>query len=100
MARPGEDDDEHVQQAFHVQTRMLRRNGTALLVDPGAHDDLCSDSWANEQAEAALAAGRPRPTITPLSSPITVGGVGRGSQTVDEEFHVDIGVSGKVDHFF
>ena len=92
-------DTDKDQQNFFVQTRMAHREGEALLVDPGAHGDLCSDEWVRAMEKEARARGRQPPRIRKLDHPVTVGGVGRGAEEAVEEVVVEIGVDGKTEEY-
>jgi len=65
--------------AFHIQTR-LPDGRPALIVDPGSVGNLCGDKWAKEVAIAASRSGH-RPSYERRSRPLSVSGVGHGSQT-------------------
>ena len=73
---------------------MKNRSGALLLVGPGAHGDLCSDTWVSGMTQEAISAGRQAPQIRRLSEPVFVGGVGTGAQQCTEEVIAHIGVGG------
>ena len=97
-AGPGTADDGAVH-SFLVQTKMARRPGEGLLVDPGAHDDLVGDRWVRRFAEEAQRQRQPMPQFFDLSSAISVGGVGAGKQESRTGVRLVMGVDGKTEQF-
>ena len=91
----GSREREEQDDGYFLQTRMANRSGEALLVDIGAHDDLCSDAWVRGMQESANAAGVTLPTFEPLASTITVGGVGKGADEARTSATVTIGIQGE-----
>ena len=65
--------------AFLVQTRMRNRSGSALLIDPGAFDDLAGEQWIDEHNEHCRQCGVPEAELSWLEQPLNVGGVGKGA---------------------
>ena len=86
-------------ETYYIQTRMKHRQGEALLVDPGAHGDLCSDSWVRAVEAESKKAGRRPPRYRPLDNPVTVGGVGKGACEALEEVTVEIGIGGDLEEY-
>ena len=60
--------------AFHVQTR-LANGRTPIIVDPGSVGNLCGDRWAEEVANAVVAAGL-KSAYSKRPKPLRVSGVG------------------------
>ena len=56
----------------------------SITIDPGSVGNLCGDKWANEVARAAVLNNH-KPTYEKRPRPLTVSGVGHGSQ----ECHYD-----------
>ena len=65
-----------------------------MLVDPGSPENLCGDEWSHRQQLAAQEAGRPLATYTELPRPLTVGGVGTGTQSATHAVRVQLGMPG------
>ena len=70
---------EEASDSYLVKTRMKGREGEALLIDPGSPDNLCGDEWSERMRIAAVQAGRPTTTSSPMRNPLEVGGVGIGT---------------------
>ena len=65
-------------QSYHASVR--RSNGElGLLVDPGSYGNLVGSGWVEEAREALRSAGAEVSTRT-RSTPLRVGGVGKGAQ--------------------
>ena len=94
-----EENDNVEDVAFLVQTMMRSRKGPALLVDPGAHGDRCSDGWLQEYNLAAREAGQPEARVIKLEKPVTVGGVGKKAQTATEQVIAQVGINGRTDEY-
>ena len=96
MRREGVSEKEQLD-SYLVQTTMKNKKGCALLVDPGAHDDLCSDGWRD-----AMVAEMPKEyntQVSRLEQPFNVGGVGKGTQQVVNQLAVPVGIQGEVELF-
>jgi len=63
----------------------------AALPDTGAHDNLCSDTWARTLAESCAAHGKPV-NQKPMERARTVQGVGTGTQTASYEVQLSAGI--------
>ena len=72
-----------------VKTRSATGSGVSLLVDTGSPDNLCSDDFTAELADAARRAGRPPPTYASMI-PLAVGGIGSGTQTATHKVTLPI----------
>ena len=92
-------DDVSGQQYFQTQTKMKRRKGEALLVDPGAHGDLTGSLWLERFTRMCDEAGVPRPVLQALEKPIEVGGVGAGSQVCRTIARCTLGVAGRKEEY-
>ena len=55
-----------------------------LLIDPGSYGNLCGQAWAEEAAKRAREQGYTA-EFTSRKNPLTVGGVGKGSQTCTQD---------------
>ena len=64
---------------YHIQTQ-LADGRPSILVDPGSVGNLCGDRWAEKVAKTARQAGL-RPSYERRQVPLTVSGVGNGSQS-------------------
>ena len=64
--------------AYHLNTRLADQR-TALLLDTGAWNNLAGDRWVKDATRVCMKNGR-MPTENRLSTPVTVSGVGHGSQ--------------------
>ena len=73
---------------FHASTS-LPDGRLAILVDPGAWTNLAGGKWARAMAEKALRAGH-TPSQSRMSRPISVQGVGEGTQRAVWETTVPI----------
>ena len=82
-----------------MQTQMARRRGEGLLVDPGAHDDLVGEKWADRFAEEARQAGQQQPTTFKLGQPVVVGGVGNGNNVAETGVRCRVGVDGVAEQY-
>ena len=69
--------------SYHIRTR-LADGRPSITIDPGSVGNLCGDKWAKEVARAA-AQNNQKPTYEKRQRPLTVSGVGHGSQ----ECHYD-----------
>lgn len=70
-------------QAYHATVR--RANGElGLLVDPGSYGNLVGSGWVEEARQALQGLGADVST-RPRSTPLRVGGVGRGAQTCNSD---------------
>ena len=69
--------------SYHIRTR-LADGRPSITIDPGSVGNLCGDKWAKEVARAA-AQNNHKPTYEKRPRPLTVSGVGHGSQ----ECHYD-----------
>ena len=69
--------------SYHIRTR-LADGRPSITIDPGSVGNLCGDKWAKEVARAA-AQNHHKPTYEKRPRPLTVSGVGHGSQ----ECHYD-----------
>ena len=65
-------------EVYHINTQ-LADGRPAILVDPGSVGNLCGEYWAEKVANTAKRAGL-KPTYQKRSVPLTVSGVGNGSQ--------------------
>ena len=70
---------------YLVRTRMKKRSGEALLVDPGSPNNLVGDQWSMKQAAACREHGGTPPSYSQLNTPLEVGGVGTGTQSAHRE---------------
>ena len=73
---------------YHVHAR-LKDGREALLVDPGAHDNLSGDEWFTRVQSIAGRQGL-ETRFTDLRHSMSVGGVGKGSQWCDTSGHAPI----------
>ena len=76
---------------YHVETK-LPNGEPALLLDIGSVGNLAGDQWVQEQARAAMHNGL-RPEQKRRERPLTVGGVGKGSQQCTRNCTLPIAVS-------
>ena len=76
-------------QSFHTETR-LRDGRPSILVDPGSLGNLAGDQWSNEAAAQCLAQGGPNriPSEHLRNRPLTVSGVGSGSQSATHNVRI------------
>ena len=74
--------EEHV---YHANTR-LPDGRTGLLIDTGAWANLSGDRWATQAAQVSNQAGF-QATKTKMTKPMSVQGVGNGSQQCTWENH-------------
>ena len=84
---------EEATENYLVKTRMKNREGEALLIDPGSPDNLCGDEWSERMRTAAVRAGRPNTTSSPMQNPLEVGGIGTGTQTATQKVVHRIGLA-------
>ena len=74
--------------AFHAQVR-IAEGGPALLVDPGAYDNLVGSEWVEEAVQIAVKAGHGC-AWQKLKNRLSVEGVGKDSNEATEEVTVPI----------
>ena len=79
------------------QTVLLARTSlqdgrVGAIVDIGAYGSLAGDAWVREQAQRAVQAGH-QPQQRKMKQPISVSGVGKGSQTVDWEVTLPVAIT-------
>ena len=74
---------------YHLRTRLPCRSG--LLVDPGAHDNLCGSVWADFHDNLVAAAGR-QAQYSDLSQPFAVRGVGKGGVQIGRQGVFPVGL--------
>ena len=77
---PWEHADEEGDSVYHTRARLEAENEEALLVDPGAYDNLCGGAWAERQSRLSEAADGRKTAYRPLSKILRVQGVGKSSQ--------------------
>ena len=74
--------------SYHTDTR-LRDGRPAILIDPGSVGNLGGDRWARDCSRAAVRAGR-RPVEIRRSRPLSVTGVGHGSQSCTHNCRIPV----------
>ena len=74
--------------AYHSAVR-LQDGRVGLLVDPGSYGNLVGELWLQE-ASTRL---RRDPQVLPRSSPLQVGGVGRGAQVCHSDCRLPIAIT-------
>ena len=74
---------------YHAATQVTGK--CSVIVDSGAWTNLIGEKLARELAKKAIAAGM-RPKQTKMDNPLSIQGVGNGSQTCDWEMHCPIAV--------
>ena len=78
------------EQMFHASTRLTDgRHG--LLVDPGAWNNLAGEKWIKEVARKAIEHGH-HPKQNRMKQPVTVQGVGQGTNSANWEIQMPIAV--------
>ena len=73
---------------YHVQTR-LPDGRIAIIVDPGSVGNLGGDKWCKDVAVSGARAGK-KPTYKKRPKPLSVSGVGHGSQQCNYDCHLPI----------
>ena len=81
--------DQPVDMVFHTKTR-LKGGKAALLVDPGAHGNLCGELTMTQLVAQAATFGH-KPVRRRLSKTMSVEGVGKQAQIANYEEEVVIG---------
>ena len=81
---------------YHGNT-ILQDGRQGLLVDPGAWSNLAGETWIQEMAKKALAAGH-EVAQGKLPKPMRVAGVGRGTDRAEWEVHVPIALIDEENH--
>ena len=88
-------EEEELVVSYHAKVRLSK--GESVLIDTGAIKPLAGDKWCNRAADVAKKFGRGT-SYVPLDRPLTVEGVGTGSQVCREKAIIPIamedGVSG------
>ncbi len=65
------------------------QEGLSILVDPGAYTNLCGEQWARRAASLALGGGF-TPSEKRMAKPLSVHGVGNGSNTAEWQLSLPI----------
>jgi len=76
----------------HFIVHMARREGEALLVDPGSPGNLAGDRWVQRMREECRRQAMPEPRHTDIPE-FTVGGVGKHAQVCTQKASVPVGLS-------
>ena len=82
---PAHDESAKEEVPSYLSTTVRLADGNlGLLIDPGSYGNLCGQAWAEEAAKRAREQGYTA-EFTPRKHPLTVGGVGKGSQTCTQD---------------
>ena len=84
-------DGAHPTEAFEYHAATQLTGKCSVIVDSGAWTNLIGEKLARELAKKAIAAGM-RPKQTKMDNPLSIQGVGNGSQKCDWEMHCPIAV--------
>ena len=82
---PAHDESAKEEVPSYLSTTVRLADGNlGLLIDPGSYGNLCGQAWAEEAAKRAREQGYTA-EFTSRKNPLTVGGVGKGSQTCTQD---------------
>ena len=82
---------DNAEHSYHATTR-LDNGRQGLLVDPGAWSNLVGEQWIVDMAKKAIPAGL-KPNQQRMTRPLTVQGVGSGSNRAEWEITMPIAVT-------
>ena len=82
---PAHDESAKEEVPSYLSTTVRLADGNlGLLIDPASYGNLCGQAWAEEAAKRAREQGYTA-EFTSRKNPLTVGGVGKGSQTCAQD---------------
>ena len=81
----------HASAAYHTRTQ-LTSGQLSVIIDPGAWTNLMGENLARQLSRRAVEAGH-RPQQVTMDKPLTIQGVGNGTQTCTHEIRTPIAIT-------